>query len=159
MRLEHRRASRAAGTSMDASLGWAGWAVLSAIFAATTAILLKLGLEDIEPVIATVVPTAVLCLVLTGYVTATGSWSGLSHLSKNTWFYLMLTGLSTGVSWLFYARALKVGDASKVVPVDRLSLVIVAVFAMLFLGERPSGRDWLGIVMVALGAMTLALKR
>ena len=137
---------------MDLSLNWACWAVLSAIFAATTAILLKLGLEGIEPVVATVVPTAVISLVLTGYIYATGSWTELSQLGRNTWFYLMLAGLSTGASWLFYAQALKVGDVSKVVPVDRLSMVIVAVFAVLFLGERPSGRDWVGIIMMAPGS-------
>jgi bacterial/archaeal transporter family protein len=92
-------------------------------------------------------------------VYATGKWSNPLALSPITWLFLALSGLATGASWVCYFRALKVGDASKVAPIDKLSLVLVAVFAFLFLGERPSARDWVGIVLVGAGVLILGLKR
>lgn len=142
-----------------ASTHWFYWALWSAVFAALTAIFAKLGLEGVESDLATLVRTAVIIVVLAGFVYATGKWSNPLTLSRNTWLYLVLSGLATGASWVCYFRALKAGDASKVAPVDKLSLVLVAVFAVLFLGERPSGREWLGILMVGAGVLILGLKR
>jgi bacterial/archaeal transporter family protein len=105
------------------------------------------------------VRTAVIIVVLAGFVYATGKWSNPLALRSKTWLFLVLSGLATGASWVCYLRALKVGDASKVAPVDKLSLVLVAAFAFMFLGERPSGREWLGILMVAAGVLILGLKR
>ena len=138
---------------------WVYWALWSAAFAALTAIFAKLGLEGIDSDLATLVRTTVIIVVLAGFVYATGKWSNPLALSATTWLFLVLSGLATGASWVCYFRALKLGDASKVAPIDKLSLVLVAVFAFLFLGERPSARDWLGILLVAGGVLILALKR
>src|SRR5688572_11109688 len=100
---------------MELTFNWVSWAVLSALFAAITAVLLKLGVEEIEPDIATLIPTAVIGIAVAGYVYATGTWTELTRLSGRTWCLLMLAGLSTGASWLFYVRALKVGEVSRVV--------------------------------------------
>ena len=144
---------------MAGDTSWFYWALWSAVFAALTAIFAKLGLEGVDSDLATLVRTAVIIVVLDGFVYATGKWSNPLALAPNTWLFLVLSGLATGASWVCYFRALKVGDASKVAPVDKLSLVLVAVFAFLFLGERPSGRDWLGILMVGAGVLILGLKR
>jgi transporter family protein len=98
-------------------------------------------------------------VVLAVFVIATGKWTNPMTLPAKTLWFLLLSGLATGASWVCYFRALKAGDASKVAPVDKLSLVLVAVFAVLFLHERPSGREWLGILMVGVGVLVLALKR
>jgi bacterial/archaeal transporter family protein len=118
---------------------WFYWALWSAVFAALTAIFAKLGLEGVDPDLATLVRTAVIIVVLAGFVYATGKWSNPLALRSKTWLFLVLSGLATGASWVCYFRALKVGDASKVAPVDKLSLVLVAAFAFMFLGERPLG--------------------
>ena len=144
---------------MAGDTSWFYWALWSAVFAALTAIFAKLGLEGVDSDLATLVRTAVIIVVLAGFVYATGKWSNPLALTPNTWLFLVLSGLATGASWVCYFRALKVGDASKVAPVDKLSLVLVAVFAFLFLGERPSGRDWIGILMVGVGVLILGLKR
>jgi transporter family protein len=98
-------------------------------------------------------------LVLAAFIWLTGKWSNPFELSSRTWTFLVLSGLATGASWVCYFRALKIGDAYKVAPVDKLSLVLVAVFAVIFLGERPAPREWLGILMVAAGVFVLAFKR
>src|SRR5437660_3568212 len=141
------------------SLDWFTWALLSAVFAALTAIFAKVGLEGIDSDFATLVRTAVIILVLAVFVVVAGKWHDPRTLSAKTVGFLVLSGLATGASWVCYFRALKVGDAAKVAPVDKLSLVLVAVFAFLFLGERPSGRDWIGILMVGAGVLILGLKR
>ena len=107
---------------------------------------------------ATWVRTVVILAVLSAFVGATGQWTNPLELSGRTWLFLVLSGLATGASWTCYFRALKVGEASKVAPVDKLSLVLVVVFAVVFLGDRPSVREWTGIAMVAAGVMVLALK-
>src|SRR2546428_7537860 len=124
---------------------WFYWALWSAVFAALTAIFAKLGLEGVDSDLAARVRTAVMIVVLAGFVCATGKWSNPLALTPNTWLFLVLSGLATGASWVCYFRALKIGDASKVAPVDKLSLVLVAVFAVLFLGERRYCREWLMI--------------
>jgi transporter family protein len=138
---------------------WFYWALLSAVFAALTAIFAKVGLEGVESDLATLIRTCVIVLVLAGFVYATGKWSNPLLLGPKTWSFLVLSALATGASWVCYFRALKVGEASKVAPVDKLSLVLVAIFAVLFLHERPTGREWLGIAMVAAGVAVLGFKR
>lgn len=138
---------------------WFHWALLSAVFAALTAIFAKIGIQGVDTDLATLVRTAIIIVVLAAFVWGTGKWSNPLALSARTWLFLGLSGLATGASWVCYFRALQVGEASKVAPVDKLSLVLVAVFAFAFLGERPSVREWLGIAMVAGGVLVLALKR
>ena len=138
---------------------WFFWALLSAVFAALTAIFAKIGLEGVDSDLATLVRTGVIMVVLAAFVYLTGKWRSPFELSSRTLVFLVLSGLATGVSWVCYFRALKIGDASKVAPVDKLSLVLVAVFAFLFLDERPSIREWTGILMIGAGVLVLALKR
>ena len=144
---------------MAASTGWFYWAFLSAIFAALTAIFAKIGIQGVDSDLATLIRTAVIIVVLSAFVVYTGKWTNPFELSSKTWLFLGLSGLATGASWVCYFRALKIGDASKVAPIDKLSLVLVAVFAFTFLGERPSLREWAGIAMVAGGVLLLAFKR
>ena len=144
---------------MNSSTGWFYWAVLSAVFAALTAIFAKIGIQGVDSDLATLIRTAIIIVVLSVFVMYAGKWSNPFELSGKTWLFLTLSGLATGASWVCYFRALKIGEASKVAPVDKLSLVLVAVFAFTFLGERPSLREWTGIVMVACGVLVLAFKR
>jgi bacterial/archaeal transporter family protein len=138
---------------------WVAWALASAVFAALTAIFAKIGIEGVDSDLATLIRTAVILCVLTLFVFATGKWSDPRGLSSRTWWFLVLSALATGASWVCYFRALKIGEASKVAPIDKLSLVLVAIFAFAFLGERPSGREWLGIFMVGAGVFVLAFKK
>ena len=133
--------------------------MLSAVFAALTAILAKIGVQGVDSDLATLIRTMVIIVVLSIFVVCTGKWSNPFELSQRTWLFLGLSGLATGASWVCYFRALKIGDASKVAPVDKFSLVLVAIFAFTFLGERPSLREWSGIAMVAGGVLLLALRR
>ena len=144
---------------MITSTSWFYWAVLSAVFAALTAIFAKIGIQGIDSDLATLVRTAIVILVLSAFVWFTGKWSNPFALSSKTWIFLTLSGLATGASWVCYFRALQIGDASKVAPIEKLSLVLVAFFAFAFLGERPSLREWTGIAMVAGGVLVLAFKR
>jgi len=144
---------------MTTASGWLVWALLSAAFAALTAIFAKIGLEGVDSDLATLIRTTVILVVLAGFVYATGKWSDPLALTGRTWTFLVLSGLATGASWVCYFRALKIGDASKVAPVDKGSLVLVALFAFVFLHERPSLREWTGILMVAGGVLALALRR
>ena len=144
---------------MNSSTSWFYWAVLSAVFAALTAIFAKIGIQGVDSDLATLIRTAIIIVVLSLFVMYAGKWSNPFELSAKTWLFLTLSGLATGASWVCYFRALKIGEASKVAPVDKLSLVLVAVFAFAFLGERPSLREWTGIAMVACGVLVLALKR
>src|SRR5215471_6931879 len=121
------------------SSSWFFWAALSAVFAALTAIFAKVGIQGVDSDLATLVRTIVIVFVLSGFVWLAGKWSNPFALSSRTWLFLGLSGLATGASWVCYFRALQIGDASKVAPVDKFSLVLVAVFAFAFLGERPSG--------------------
>lgn len=143
---------------MNAS-GWFYWALLSAIFASLTAIFAKIGIQGVDSDMATLIRTVIILVVLSFFIMFTGKWLNPFVLPSKTWVFLGLSGLATGASWVCYFRALQAGDASKVAPVDKLSLVLVAVFAFAFLGERPSMKDWTGIAMVAGGVLVLALKR
>jgi bacterial/archaeal transporter family protein len=138
---------------------WFAWALLSAVFAALTAIFAKIGLEGVDSDLATLIRTVVILMVLMGFVYCTGKYRNPFELHPKTWLFLVLSGLATGASWVCYFRALKMGDASKVAPVDKLSLLLVALFAVLFLGERPVAREWLGIFLIGAGVIILALKR
>ncbi|WP_075791046.1 EamA family transporter [Massilia putida] len=138
---------------------WFYWAILSAFFAALTAIFAKIGIQEVDSDLATLIRTAIIIVVLSAFVVWAGKWANPFALSRKTWLFLGLSGLATGGSWVCYFRALKIGDASKVAPVDKFSLVLVAIFAFTFLGERPSFREWSGIAMIAGGVLLLALKR
>lgn len=138
---------------------WFFWATLSAVFAAMTAIFAKLGIQGVNADFATLIRTLIIVLVLVLFVKLTGQWQDPASLSGRTWLFLSLSALATGASWLCYFRALQMGNASQVAPVDKFSLVLVAVFAFVFLGERPSLQQWLGIGMVASGVLVLAFKR
>ena len=144
---------------MATSNGWFYWAILSAVFAALTTIFAKIGIQGINSDFATLIRTAIILVVLLAFVAYAGKWTNPFELSSKTWLFLGLSGLATGASWVCYFRALQIGDASNVAPVDKLSLVLVTVFAFAFLGERPSFREWSGVVMVAGGVLLLAFKR
>jgi bacterial/archaeal transporter family protein len=138
---------------------WQFWAVLSAVFAAMTAIFAKVGIENVNSDFATFIRTIVILLCLGAILAATGQFQSPGSVSARSYAFLVLSGLATGASWVCYFRALKLGDASQVAPIDKLSVVLVAVFAFLFLGERPSGQNWLGIALIAAGAVLIAIKR
>ena len=144
---------------MISATDWFVWALLSAVFAALTAIFAKIGLQGVDSDLATLIRTFVILIVLAAFVYFTGKCSNPFELHPKTWLFLVLSGLATGASWVCYFRALKVGDASKVAPIDKLSLLLVALFAVLFLGERPVAREWLGILLIGGGVIILALKR
>ena len=138
---------------------WFFWALGSAGFAALTAIFAKLGLEGVDSDLATLIRTVIIALVLAAIVAALGKWRNPMELPARAWIFLTLSALATGASWVCYFRALKMGDASKVAPVDKLSVLLVAIFAVLFLGERPAPREWAGIALVGAGVFVLALRR
>ena len=144
---------------MTSSSGWVIWAMLSAVFAALTAIFAKIGIQGVDSDLATLVRTAIIIVVLSCFVWMTGKWSNPLALPPKTWLFLGLSGLATGASWVCYFRALQMGEASKVAPIDKFSLVLVALFAVIFLGERPSLREWSGIALVAAGVLVLAIRR
>ena len=135
---------------------WQFWALLSAGFAALTAIFAKAGVEQIDPDAATLIRTVVILAIAAAIVAVEGAWPQLHSIAARTWLFLVLSGAATGLSWLCYFRALKIGDAARVAPIDKLSVVFVAVFAVLFLRERLSVLNWAGIVLIALGAVLVA---
>src|SRR3954463_10826430 len=137
---------------------WQFWAVLSAAFAALTAIFAKVGIENINSDFATLIRTMMILLVLAGIVIATGQWQPLGSVTSRTYLFLGLSGLATGASWLCYFRALKLGDAALVAPIDKLSVVLVAIFGVIFLGENLSGPNWLGVALIATGAILVAYR-
>ncbi|QRM54629.1 EamA family transporter [Sinorhizobium sp. BG8] len=137
---------------------WQFWALGSAVFAALTAILAKAGIGDTNADFATFVRTVVILLLLACIVTVTQSWQSPSAVSPRSWIFLVLSGLATGASWFCYFRALKLGNAAQVAPLDKLSVVLVAIFAVLFLGERLSPTHWLAVSMIAAGAVLLTLR-
>ncbi|MBF9234460.1 EamA family transporter [Microvirga alba] len=142
----------------SALLSWQFWAVSSASFAALTAIFAKVGVEQINSDFATFIRTVVILLVLGGILIGTQQWQSLESIPGRTYLFLVLSGLATGASWLCYFRALKLGDAARVAPIDKLSVVLVAVFGVIFLGERLSGLNWAGIALIAAGAVLVAFR-
>ena len=139
------------------SSGWFHWALFSAVFAALTAIFAKVGIANVNADFATLIRTLVILLALTAIVAATGQFQSLAAISSRSYTFLVLSGLATGASWVCYFRALKLGNAGQVAPIDKLSVVLVAVFAFLFLGERLSGQSWLGVLLIGAGALLVAL--
>jgi transporter family protein len=137
---------------------WQIWALMSAAFAALTAIFAKVGVAQMNPDAATLIRTVVILIVLTGVVIATRQLPALTGGSARTYLFLVLSGLATGASWWCYFRALHAGDAVRVAPLDKLSVVLVALFGVAFLGERLSLLNWLGVAMVAAGAWFVALR-
>ncbi len=137
---------------------WLFWALLSAGFAALTAVFAKVGVESINPDVATLIRTVVILVVLAAIVAATGQMSLVTTVPGRALLFLVLSGLATGASWLCYFRALHIGDAARVAPVDKLSVVLVAVFGVTFLGERLSMTNWLGVVAIAGGAWLVTLR-
>ena len=135
---------------------WPFWALLSAGFAALTAIFAKIGVADINSDYATFLRTLVVVAVLAGLLTFFDEWQAPSSVGARTYAFLALSGLATGASWLCYFRALKLGDAARVAPIDKLSVVLVAVFGVIFLGERLSGANWAGVALIAAGAVLVA---
>ena len=138
---------------------WQVWAVLSAVFAALTAIFAKVGVEDINPDLATFIRTIIVLISFSLILFVTGQFSHPGPISQKSWIFLVLSGLGTGASWLCYFRALKLGPATLVAPIDKLSVVLVALFGVVFLGERPSLNGWLGIALIAAGAVLIVVKR
>lgn len=137
---------------------WQFWAVLSAVFAALTAIFAKIGVSGLPSDYMTLLRTLVVLVVVSVIVIATGQWQNPTAVPWRTLAAITLSGLATGASWLCYFRALKLGDASRVAPLDKLSIVLVAIFAAIFLGERLSGTNWVGVAMIAGGAVLVAMK-
>lgn len=135
---------------------WQFWAVGSAVFAALTAVFAKVGVEEVGSDLATFVRTVVILVLLGAILAATGQFQAPGSISPRSYVFLVLSGVATGASWLCYFRALKLGDAARVAPIDKLSVVLVAVFGVFFLREHLSPSHWLGVALIALGAMLVA---
>lgn len=138
--------------------GWLVWALLSAVFAALTAILAKIGVFGIDPNLATAVRTSVVVVLTWAIALAASPMRALSDIKPRSWLFLTLSGLATGLSWLCYFRALKLGEASRVAPIDKLSVVFVVIFAAAFLGERLTLAGVLGALLITAGAIVLAIQ-
>jgi transporter family protein len=137
---------------------WVFWALLSAAFAALTTLFARIGVAGVDADLATLLRTVLILVLLAALVLVRRKWQNPLLLPPRTLWFLALSALATGASWICYFRALQIGKASQVAPVDRLSLVLVAIFAAAFLGERPSLQDWLGIGLVTAGVLALTLK-
>lgn len=142
-------------TSLAAN--WLFWAVLSAVFAAATAILAKLGVSLVPSDVATLIRTAIITMMVAALVSVTGEGKAIAQITPRAWLFLALSALATGASWLCYFRALKLGPASRVAPIDKLSVVFVAILGVVILGERLSAMAWAGIGFIAVGAALVAL--
>ena len=136
---------------------WQLWAVFSAVFAALTAIFAKVGVENVNSDLATFIRTIVVVCVLGLIVYTTRQFQDPTEISGRTYLFLLLSGLGTGASWLCYFRALKLGNAAQVAPIDKLSVVLVALFGVAFLGEKLTAANWLGVALVAAGAILVAI--
>ena len=136
---------------------WMLFAILSAVFAAFTSILAKVGIDGVNSNLATAIRTVVVVIMAWGMVFLTNAQSGLDEISRKSWLFLILSGLATGASWLFYYRALQIGEASKVVPIDKLSVVITLVLAFVFLHEQVTPKSLLGCVLIGAGTLLMVL--
>lgn len=136
---------------------WLLFALLSAVFAALTSILAKVGIDGVNSNLATAIRTAVVVVMAWGIVFLTGAQSGLSGISKKSWIFLILSGLATGASWLCYYKALQIGDISKVVPIDKLSVVITLVLAFVLLKEQFTAKSFAGCVLIGAGTLLMAI--
>lgn len=136
---------------------WLIFALLSAFFAAVTSILAKVGIEGVNSNLATAIRTAVVLVMSWGMVFLTNAQGGITEISKRSWIFLILSGLATGISWLCYYKALQMGEASKVVPIDKLSVVITLVMAFIFLHEKFTPKSLLGCILIAAGTLIMTL--
>lgn len=137
---------------------WQFWAFLSAIFAALTAIFAKVGITGTNSDFATLIRTIVIIAALCLFLSVTGQWQRPGVIPTKSWIFLILSGLATGASWLAYFRALQLGDASHVAPIDKLSVIFVAIFGVTFLGEKLTAINWMGVLLIGVGVILLALK-
>ena len=136
---------------------WFVFALLSAVFAALTSILAKIGIDGVNSNLATALRTVVVVVMAWGMVFLTNAQSGISEISRKSWLFLVLSGLATGASWLCYYRALQIGEASKVVPIDKLSVVITLVLAFIFLHEQFTVKSLIGCVLIGIGTLVMVL--
>ena len=136
---------------------WAVFALLSAVFAALTSILAKIGIDGVNSTLATAIRTAVVLAMAWGMVFVTNTQSGILEIGKKSWIFLILSGLATGASWLCYYRALQIGEASKVVPIDKLSVVITLVLAFVFLHEKFTAKSLVGCALIGVGTLVMVL--
>ena len=136
---------------------WFIFALLSAVFAALTSILAKIGIDGVNSNLATAIRTVVVVVMAWGMVFLTNAQSGIADISKKSWIFLILSGLATGASWLCYYRALQIGDASKVVPIDKLSVVFTLVLAFVFLHEQFTVKSLIGCVLIGIGTLVMVL--
>ena len=136
---------------------WFVFAILSAVFAALTSILAKIGIENVNSNLATAIRTIVVVAMSWGMVFLTNAQSGLSQISRKSWIFLILSGLATGASWLCYYKALQIGEASKVVPIDKLSVVITMVLAFIFLHEEFTTKSFIGCVLIGIGTLLMVI--
>lgn len=136
---------------------WAVLAILSAVFAALTSILAKVGIEGVNSTLATAVRTLVVLVMAWGMVFLTNTQGGISAISRKSWLFLILSGLATGASWLCYYRALQLGDASRVVPIDKLSVVLTLIMAFLFLHEQFTAKSLIGCALIGAGTLIMVL--
>ncbi|MCB1451435.1 MAG: EamA family transporter [Nitratireductor sp.] len=141
---------------MPLTQSWQFWAILAAIFAALTAIFAKVGIENVDSDYATFIRTLIIAAVLLVMLSVLGKWQSPGQLSGRTWLFLTLSGLATGASWLAYFRALKLGDAARVAPLDKLSIVLVAIFGVVFLGEKLAPANWLGVALILAGVLLVS---
>lgn len=139
------------------SNSWFFWAALSAVFAALTTIFAKVGIQNVDSDVANLIRTAFVFLLLTLFVYFQGKFSTSLAITKNSWVFLGLSGLATCASWICFYRALQIGDVSKVIVIDKFSIVLVAIFAVIFLGEKTLLKDWIGITLVTTGLILIAL--
>ncbi len=143
---------------MNPLASWQLWALGSAAFAALTAVFAKIGVENINSDFATFIRTIVILVAAAAMATLTQSWQAPSSVTPKTWTFLILSGCATGLSWICYFRALKLGNASQVAPIDKLSVVMVALIAALFLGEKMSPINWIGVALIGAGAVLTAVQ-
>lgn len=136
---------------------WFVFALLSAIFATLTSILAKVGIEGVNSTLATAIRTAVVLLMAWGMVFLTNTQGGIAQIGRKSWIFLILSGLATGASWLCYYRALQIGEASKVVPVDKLSVVITLVLAVVFLHEKMTAKSLIGAALITAGTLVMVV--
>ena len=141
---------------MPLTQSWQFWAILAAVFAALTAIFAKVGIENVDSDYATFIRTLIIAAVLLAMLSVMGKWQSPGGLSGRTWLFLTLSGLATGASWLAYFRALKLGDAARVAPLDKLSIILVAIFGVVFLGEKLAPANWLGVVLILAGVILVS---
>lgn len=136
---------------------WLVFAILSAVFAALTSILAKVGIADVNSTLATAIRTVVVLIMSWGMVFISGAQGGIASISRRSWLFLILSGLATGASWLFYYRALQIGEAGKVISVDKLSIVFTLVMAFVFLHEKFTPKSVVGAVLITIGTLVMVL--